>query len=170
MLFAGSRFFVLFRKHAKGVPMAANLERAIQIATAAHEGQFRFDGSLYINHPLRVMRTVEAQGHSLFTQQTAVLHDTVEDSEWTFDMLANEGFGDEVLFALDLLTKRPGAVYDDYVARLMPNPRARAVKKADLMDNMDLTGLENPSRKRIETIEKYGRALVLLSRFPLPRV
>jgi len=150
--------------------MAASLERAIQIATSAHEGQFRFDSSPYINHPLRVMRTVEAQGHSLFTQQTAVLHDTVEDSDWTLDMLADEGFGDEVLLPLDLLTKRPGDVYEEYVVRLMPNPRARAVKKADLMDNMDLTGLDNPSRKRIETIEKYGRALVLLSRFPLPRI
>jgi (p)ppGpp synthase/HD superfamily hydrolase len=116
------------------------------------------------------MRTVEAQGHSIFTQQVAVLHDTVEDSDWTLDMLANEGFGDDVLIPLDLLTKHPGDIYEEYVTRLMPNPRARAVKKADLMDNMDLTGLENPSRARIETIEKYGRALVLLSRFPLPRI
>ena len=45
-----------------------------------------------------------------------------------------------------------------------------AVKRADLFDNMDLTGLENPSRQRIETIEKYGRALLFLSRFPQPRV
>ncbi len=150
--------------------MAANLERAIVIATSAHEGQTRFDGSPYINHPLRVMRTVEAQGHSNFTQQLAVLHDTVEDSEWTLGMLADEGFSDEVLLPLDLLTKRKGDIYEEYVARLMANPRARAVKKADLMDNMDLTGLENPSRSRIETIEKYGRSLVLLSRFPLPRV
>ncbi len=150
--------------------MAANLERAIQIATVAHEGQTRFDGSPYVNHPVRVMRTVEAQGHGLFTQQVAVLHDVVEDTDWTLDLLAAEGFGDEVLIPLDLLTKRPGDIYEEYVARLMPNPRARAVKKADLMDNMDLTGLENPSRRRIETIEKYGRALVMLSRFPLPRV
>ncbi len=116
MLFAEA-FFVFANE--KGNNMVANLERAIQIATSAHEGQFRFDGSPYIYHPLRVMRTVEAQGHSVFTQQTAILHDTVEDSEWTLDMLANEGFSDEVLFPLDLLTKRPGDDYDTYIARLI---------------------------------------------------
>ena len=86
-------------------------------------------------------------------------------------MLANEGFGDEVLVPLDLLTKRPTDTdYDLYIDRLMTNARARAVKKADLFDNMDLTGLTNPTRKRIETVEKYSRALVRLSRFPLERV
>lgn len=148
----------------------ANIQRAYEIATLAHEGQTRFDGSAYLNHPVRVRHIVQAMGHGAFTQQLALLHDTVEDSDWTLDMLADEGFSDEVLVPLDLLTKRPGDDYDMYIDRLMTNPRARAVKKADLFDNMDLTGLANPTRKRIETIEKYSRALVRLSRFPLPRM
>ena len=151
--------------------MPTNLRRAYEIANQAHMGQTRFDGSPYIDHPLRVQRIVRSMGHSVFTQQLAVLHDTVEDSDWTLDMLANEGFGDEVLVPLDLLTKRPTDTdYDLYIDRLMTNARARAVKKADLFDNMDLTGLTNPTRKRIETVEKYSRALVRLSRFPLERV
>lgn len=148
----------------------ATLDRAYEIATLAHEGQTRFDGSPYINHPMRVRRIVEAMGHGIYTQQLALLHDTVEDSDWTLDMLASEGFCDEVLVPLDLLTKRPGDEYEMYIDRLMTHPRARAVKKADLFDNMDLTGLANPTRKRIETIEKYSRALVRLSRMPLPRM
>lgn len=158
----------------------ANLERAIQIATEAHEGQTRFDGSPYIEHPLRVMRTVEIQGHSKRVQIVGVLHDTVEDSDWTFDMLRDEGFGNDVIYPLELLTKeepeRPLTDeeklvrYDLYLQRLSVNACARAVKKADLFDNLDLTGLDNPSKKKIVNIEKYGNALLYLARFPQPRL
>lgn len=158
----------------------ANLERAIEIATSAHERQTRFDGSPYIEHPLRVMRTVEIQGHSKRVQIVGVLHDTVEDSDWTFDMLRDEGFGNDVIYPLELLTKeepeRPLTDeeklvrYDLYLQRLSVNACARAVKKADLFDNLDLTGLDNPSKKKIVNIEKYGNALLYLARFPQPRL
>ena len=150
--------------------MPANLERAIHIATEAHAEQTRFDGSPYINHPLRVMRTLKNQGHSERTQTVGVLHDVVEDTEVTFEDLRTEGFEDDVIFPLELLTKEPCADYELYVQRLAVNACSRAVKKADLFDNLDLTGLQNPSRKRILTIEKYGRALLYLARFPQPRV
>lgn len=150
----------------------ATLERARVIATQIHEGQTRFDGSPYINHPLRVMGTVAAQGHSELTQTVAVLHDSVEDGDGqlTFTDLRNEGFDDQVIVPLELLTKEKGMDYDLYIQRLVVNERSRAVKRADLFDNMDLTGLENPSLKRILTIEKYGRALVYIARFTQPRV
>lgn len=150
--------------------MPANLERAVQIATEAHAEQTRFDGSPYINHPLRVMRTLANQGHSERTQIVGVLHDVVEDTDVTFEHLREEGFDDEIIFPLELLTKEPGADYELYVQRLAVNACSRAVKKADLFDNLDLTGLQNPSRKRIMTIEKYGRSLLYLARFPQPRV
>ena len=150
--------------------MEANLTRAIQIATAAHEGQERFDGSPYINHPLRVMRTLQNQGHSERAQIVGVLHDSVEDSDLTFDDLRAEGFGDDIINPLELLTKLPGDDYEMYVQRLSVNACSRAVKKADLFDNLDLTGLVNPSKKRTMTIEKYGRSLLYLARFPQPRI
>ncbi len=160
--------------------MTANLERAIEIATEAHEGQTRFDGSPYIQHPLRVMRTVENQGHSKRVQIVGVLHDTVEDSDWTFEMLQDEGFEKDVIYPLELLTKeQPNRElteqeklfeYELYLQRLSVNACARAVKKADLFDNLDLTGLENPSKKKIVNIEKYGRSLLYLARFPQPRL
>ncbi|MBI3889147.1 hypothetical protein HY312_01020, partial [Candidatus Saccharibacteria bacterium] len=148
--------------------------------TQAHEGQTRFDGSPYIEHPLRVMRTVENQGHSRRVQIVGVLHDTVEDSDWTFEMLREEGFDKSVIYPLELLTKdtpnrelsdeEKQFEYELYVQRLSVNACARAVKKADLFDNLDLTGLENPSKKRIMNIEKYGRAHMYLARFPQPRL
>ncbi len=150
----------------------ATLERAIELATEVHEGQFRFDGSPYITHPLWVMRCVESLGHSVTTQMVAVMHDAVEDSggALTFDQLRDEGFGDDVVYPLQLLTKEPDADYDLYVQRLAPNPRSRAVKKGDLFHNLDLTGLENPSLDQILRIEKYSRSLLYLARFPQPRV
>ena len=148
------------------------LERAIEIATYAHDGQFRFSGEPYINHPLKVMNIVRVQGFSEITQQLAVLHDSVEDSEGkvTLETLEKEGFGKEIVTPLDLLTKESGEEYELYMARLCTHPRARAVKKADLFTNMDLTGIENPTRKMILNVEKYGRALVYLARFPQPIV
>ncbi len=149
----------------------ANLETAIQIATKAHEGQKRFDGSDYIEHPLRVMQYVAAQGHSERAQIVAVLHDVPEDCpDFGLTVLRQEGFDDQIITPLELLTKNPEADYDTYIQRLAVNACSRAVKKADLFDNLDLTGLDNPSLKRIQNIEKYARALGYLARFPQRRV
>lgn len=148
------------------------LERSIEIMRYAHEGQFRFDGQLYETHPLGVMAIAKTLGYKKPTLHLAVLHDTVEDSDGrvTLDYLADEGYADDVLVPLDLLTKKPGEDYQAYIERLAPNPRSRAVKKIDLFKNMDLTGIENPSRKQIENVVKYGRSLVYLARFPQPIV
>lgn len=161
--------------------MTANLERAIEIATAAHEGQKRISGGDYITHPLAVMAIVKALGYSEATQIVAVFHDTPEDTSVTLDDIRNEGFGDDVMLPLELLTKPhvtkdihetdPVRLYMAYVHRLSVNARARAVKKADLFHNLsDLSNIENPSLKRISNIDKYGEALLYLSRFPQPRV
>jgi len=150
--------------------MPATLERAIAIAHEAHRGQTRFDGSPYINHPLFVMGLMKLHGHSERGQIVGVLHDAVEDSELCFEDLRSEGFEDDVVFPLELLTKEKGIEYDWYVQRLAVNACARAVKKCDLFHNLNLDGLQNPSAKRIENIDKYSRALGYLARFPQPRV
>ena len=66
----------------------STLERAIEIATEAHQGQLDKAGKDYIGHPLRVM----AMGRTLDEKIVGVLHDVIEDSDWTFGMLQNEGF------------------------------------------------------------------------------
>jgi len=150
--------------------MEANLELAIKIATEAHEGQTRFDGSPYIGHPLRVMQTLAIRGYSESTQIVGVLHDVPEDTEVSISDISGFGFGEEITFPLELLTKQSGDDYTLYVHRLSANSRARAVKKADLFDNMNLDGLQNPSKRRIINIEKYGAAMMYLARFPQPKV
>jgi (p)ppGpp synthase/HD superfamily hydrolase len=74
----------------------SNLERAIEIAVLAHKGQTDKGGNPYILHPLRVMMALDSETEKI----VGVLHDVVEDSEWTLDGLEKEGFGPEVLQAL----------------------------------------------------------------------
>ena len=66
----------------------STLERAIEIAIEAHRGQRDKAGNDYINHPLRVM----AAGKTTNERIVGVLHDVVEDSDWSFERLMDEGF------------------------------------------------------------------------------
>lgn len=143
----------------------STIKGAINLAEQAHEGQSRYDGSPYVNHPLRVMGTVATQGYSEIVQVVAVMHDVVEDSDFTLKDLQERGFSPEAVSALELLTKRPGADYWEYLAAIAINPIARAVKRADLFDNMDLSGLELRQLKHSQRLKKYSEALLYLSRF-----
>lgn len=132
----------------------ATLERAIEIAVTAHKGQRDKAGGAYVLHPLRVMFSV----NSTIEMIVAILHDVVEDTSWTADELRAEGFGDEVLAALDGVTCRDGETYDDFIERAAANPISRAVKLADLEDNMDLRRLAEVGEKDQKRLAKYVRA------------
>ena len=130
------------------------LEKAICIALQAHEGQVDKGGKTYILHPLRLM----VQMPTMELQIIAVLHDAVEDSTYTFDDLRTEGFSEEIIKALQALTKQDGEEYEDFIDRVAKNPLAREVKIADMKDNSDLSRIENPSEKDFERVEKYRKA------------
>ena len=130
------------------------LERAILLAVQAHRGQVDRSGAPYILHPLRVMLRVETENERI----AAVLHDVVEDTDWTLDGLRAEGFPEEVVQAVDCLTRREGESYDDRVARAAANPIARRVKLADLEDNMDARRLARWSEEDAARFERYHRA------------
>ena len=132
----------------------STFERAIEIAAAAHAGQKDKAGQPYIGHPMRVMRGVGTDDERI----VAVLHDVVEDSDWTLEMLLREGFSPAIVEAVDALTKRENEPYEDAVARAKRNPIARAVKLADLRDNMDPSRFPNPTAKDLARREKYARA------------
>ena len=127
------------------------LEKAISIAVEAHRGQKDKSGAPYILHPLSVMSRVAGETEKI----VAVLHDVVEDTPWTMEALRREGFPDEVLTALDCVTKREGEAYDDFVKRSGSNPVARQVKLADLEDNMDLRRMKAVTPKDTERLAKY---------------
>ena len=112
----------------------ASLEKALQIAAKAHEGQKEKAGQPYILHPLRVMMAVEGEE----AQTVAVLHDVVEDTPVTLDDLRQAGFSEGVLAAVQCVTHRKDEPYADYVVRCKGNEVARRVKLADLGDNARL--------------------------------
>ena len=130
-----------------------DLERAIALAVDAHAGQTDKAGATYIRHPLRVMRHMETPQERV----VAMLHDVVEDTEYTPAMIEDE-FDEEIRDAVEALTKRDGESYSDFVERAAANDLARKVKIADIEDNMDLTRLSEVSEKTVERQVKYHKA------------
>lgn len=139
------------------------LERAIEIAVEAHSGQLDKSGCEYIGHPLRVM----AAGNTIEEKIVGVLHDVVEDSEWTFEMLVAEGFSAEIVEALRCLTRLSETEsYDKFIARVKSNPLAVAVKLNDLTDNMDIRRLPYISDKDVKRLKRYLKAYKQLTGIP----
>jgi (p)ppGpp synthase/HD superfamily hydrolase len=138
----------------------ANLERAILIAAQAHLGQRDKAGAPYILHPLRLMMRMESEAAMI----AAVLHDVVEDSDWTLEQLRGEGFSEEVLQAVDCLTRRDDESYDEFISRAKADAVARQVKIADLEDNMNIKRIGEMTPKDLTRIEKYHSAWRILTK------
>ena len=133
----------------------STLQRAIEIATEAHKGQYDKAGNDYIGHPLRVMKMGKTENEKI----VGVLHDVIEDTDWTFEALAAEGFSEEVIAALRCVTKlSENENYDDFIERVKKNPLAVAVKINDLSDNMDIRRLPYLSDKDVKRLKKYLKA------------
>lgn len=142
----------------------STLERAIEIAAEAHKGQVDKAGNEYIGHPLRVME----MGKTLEEKIVGVLHDVVEDTDWTFERLEAEGFAPEVMAALRCVTKTSeNENYDDFIGRVKKNPLATAVKINDLTDNMDIRRLPYLSDKDVKRLKKYLKAYKRLTGEPV---
>ena len=137
----------------------ATLERAIAIAAAAHAGQVDKAGAPYILHPLRVMLQMDSEAGRI----VGVLHDVVEDSDWTFDALAAEGFPAEVVDGLRAVTRNDGEDYEAFVLRAGRDPIGAGVKLADLRDNSDLSRIAAPTDRDRERLAKYQRAIAVLT-------
>lgn len=136
------------------------LEEAVAIAVEAHRGMVDKAGAPYILHPIRVMMKMDGEIERI----AAVLHDVVEDTDWTLDGLAGHGFPAEVVQAVDALTRREGESYEDFVRRAAATPAARVVKRADIEDNLDLSRIADPKPEDHKRMEKYRSALALLER------
>ena len=136
----------------------STLERAIEIAAAAHAGQVDKADQPYILHPIKVMLRVNSEQERI----AAVLHDVVEDTNVSIEQLAEEGFSQAVLTAVEALTKRPGETRMAAARRAVKNPIARVVKLADNAENMDLSRIKNPSQKDFARLKEYEAVRALL--------
>ena len=134
-------------------------EKAYEIAKRAHLGQIDKAGEDYIKHPEKVASFVNSDEE----KAVAYLHDVIEDTELTLEDLREYGFSEEVLEAVDVITKKKGQDYQTYLNSVKENKLARVVKLADLRHNSDLTRLINITEKDIERKEKYQKAIDFLN-------
>ncbi len=134
-------------------------KRAIRLMFQAHREQTDKSGLPYVFHPFHLAEQMTDED----TTVAALLHDVVEDTDYTLDDLRKMGFGDAVCDALALLTHDEAVPYMDYVAAIKENPIARAVKLADLRHNSDLARLDQVDDKALQRVEKYRKAIALLS-------
>ena len=133
-------------------------KKAMKICFAAHKEQVDKSGSPYVFHPFHLAEQMQTEE----TTVAALLHDVVEDTDYTFEDLEKLGFGGEIIAALRLLTHDDDTPYMEYVAALKSNPIARAVKLADLKHNSDTTRLDSMDDRMRARFEKYKKAIELL--------
>ncbi len=133
-------------------------KKALKLCFEAHKDQVDKTGLPYVFHPFHLAEQMNDE----YTTICALLHDVVEDTDYTIDDLKNMGFPIEVLEALKLLTHDPSVPYMDYVVALSDNEIAKSVKMADLRHNSDLTRLDVVDEWAIKRNEKYKKALEYL--------
>ena len=133
-------------------------KKAMKLCFEAHKDQVDKSGMPYVFHPFQLAEQMTDEA----TTVTALLHDVVEDTDYTLNDLRAMGFPAEAVDAIAMMTHDPEVPYLDYVAKIKTNPVARAVKLADLRHNSDLSRLDTVDEKALERVEKYRRAIRLL--------
>ncbi|MBR2937854.1 MAG: bifunctional (p)ppGpp synthetase/guanosine-3',5'-bis(diphosphate) 3'-pyrophosphohydrolase [Oscillospiraceae bacterium] len=133
-------------------------KKALKLCFEAHKDQTDKSGLPYVFHPFHLAEQMETEE----TTVVALLHDVVEDTEYTLEDLAAMGFGEPVIKALGLLTHDDSTEYMDYVRAIKEDPIAKAVKLADLRHNSDLSRMDTVDEKVLKRREKYLKAMALL--------
>ena len=143
------------------------IERAYAVAERAHTGQKRRSGEPYITHPVAVAQIIADLGIGAKTIAAALLHDTVEDTEFTLDELRDQ-FGDEIAMLVDGVTKLDKVKYGDsaqaetvrkMIVAMSKDIRVLIIKLADRLHNARTWGFvpaASAARKATETLEIYA--------------
>jgi len=130
------------------------IEKSLEIALSAYSGQIDKAGKTYILHPLRLMAQMETEEE----MAVALLHDVIEDSEYTAEDLVNNGIPAEVVNAVQCLTKKPNEDYESFIDRVLENKLATKIKQADIEDNINILRLQSVNEKDLERVAKYHNA------------
>lgn len=129
----------------------------LRFVEEVHHGQYDKLGVPYLLHPVAVAEQMTTENEIL----VALLHDVVEDTSVTLDDLRDRGYSDEVVAAVDILTRRSGEPYSTYIERVSTNELARRIKLADLQHNLQ------PDRVKLlgndTLVKRYEKALRQLS-------
>lgn len=136
------------------------LALAISITAQAFENVLDKGGQPYILHCMRVMNNVRGDE---CVKCASIMHDLIEDTDWTFERLTALGFSDKTIGLLHLLTHQKETPYDDYIKAISVNKEATEIKLRDLEDNSNITRIKGARKKDFDRIEKYHRAYIYLS-------
>ncbi len=131
------------------------IKHALEIATKAYKGHLDKARKDYINHPLRVAKTLSKEDEII----VVLLHDTIEDTNDTTKFLLNEGFSEEIVNAVLALTKNENETYEDFIVRCKKNKITKNVKITDILDNLNLSRLKEITDEDIKRNLKYLKAL-----------
>ena len=136
----------------------AKTKIALKLCFEAHKEQLDKSGMPYVFHPFHLAEQMETEETTI----VALLHDVIEDSSINADDLKEEGFSEEIIEAILLMTHEKGVDYKKYVKAIKSNPIARAVKLADLRHNSDLSRLDVITDEALERRKRYLEALEIL--------
>ena len=132
---------------------------ALKIAAKAHKGQVDKAGKHYIHHPIHVASMMDTDEE----KAVALLHDIIEDTCYTKDMLLKAGIPQNVADAVEIMTHTDGTDYFEYLAQVKTNPLALAVKIQDITHNSDISRIKHPTENDYKRLEKYKKALEYLT-------
>ncbi|MBU9896034.1 HD domain-containing protein [Holdemanella biformis] len=133
-------------------------ELALQIAKKAHAGQVDKAGNDYILHPMTVASYMDTDTE----KAVAYLHDVLEDTNITVEQLRNQ-FPKEIVDTVIILTRKKNENYQDYICRVAKCRLAKKVKVADLLHNLDITRIKEPTERDFKRLEKYKKAVLYLA-------
>jgi (p)ppGpp synthase/HD superfamily hydrolase len=142
------------------------IEHAFAIAAFYHAGTKDKGGQPYFKHPLWIASELLYRGASNTEISVGILHDVVEDTPVTLDMLREWNFSDEVIEAVDALTRRNNEERFEYIRRIASNRIAKRIKLLDLRHNMDITRLKNRGNLQnndLSRIKQYASEYEFLS-------
>lgn len=136
--------------------MKSMLSKAIAITAKAFENKVDKGGSPYILHCLFVMYNTNSENEDVLC--AAVMHDLIEDTNWTYQDLLNEGFSVKVIDILNKVTHLEADDYSTYISKLSTNRDAILIKLADLTHNSDIRRMKGIGEKDFKRMEKYQTA------------
>lgn len=122
------------------------------LCKAYHCGQVDLGGEDYYLHPFAVAKLCKHRKAKI----VAYLHDLIEDTPCTYEVLKKVGFSQEIIDAVVAITHIKTMPYPDYIEIVKKNKLATEAKIADMVHNSDLSRIPNPTEEDYARCKRYA--------------
>lgn len=122
------------------------------LCKAYHCGQVDLGGEDYYLHPFAVAKLCKHRKAKI----VAYLHDLIEDTPCTYEVLKKVGFSQEIIDAVVAITHIKTMPYPDYIVIVKRNKLATEAKIADMVHNSDLSRIPNPTEEDYARCKRYA--------------